>query len=84
MVTGVPELDPAFNDTASCFKAKVTPHKKAAVGTVHTLCRRLIKKFNMQGGQQKVVGAGTTATKSGKDGTHDDDVQDQDMDDLGS
>ena len=44
----------------------------------------MIKKFNMQGGQQKVVGAGTTATKSGKDGTHDDDVQDQDMDDLGS
>ena len=28
MVTGVPELDPAFNDTASYFKAKVTPHKK--------------------------------------------------------
>ena len=40
--------------------------------------------MNIQAVNQKTVGSGTTTTtKGGKDGAHEDDDQDQDMDDQG-
>ena len=43
-----------------------------------------LKNVNFQAVNQKTVGSGTTTTtKGGKDGAHEDDDQDQDMDDQG-